>query len=486
MLRTSGHMDNLLSSPRVACWSDLLVALRAAGFCGGVDCLDEDKVSQLPVISADPAQFADLEMDIRVERDAQFLYLAETHLAAYQGTPIYRTLLPHISFSGKNLTPLWVNAAGRAVAAHYLTERHRAFIVGLDAFQEIIRYRQGDPARVELATNKAKWGFAFERPNYLFDGQVVEGYETIPWCDRLVFFLAECLSRLTGLPLVHPLPHGSKGVILLTGDCDQAYLEKYEQQLAVIEDFPITYFLVPQTRHTSETLARMPDNVQIGLHPDALEEPDNYDALCAEQKRYISELSGHRLTAVRNHGYLNRGYLGHLQAWERNGLEIDVNYPGLDGTALNGSFLAMRVYRPDHTWSTHYSLLTAFGDGMMSLCNITEEEACERIETVARLIESSRPGTIVLNFHPQNIDSTMTLHRKVLSFRRRPDWSATTIETYLTFLQAVGELSIIREGGVVKIRSNRVVPPLTLRVPQPHGWMTRQISPFHGELTLAP
>ena len=98
----------------------------------------------------------------------------------------------------------------------------------------------------------------------------------------LGFLIAEQLARLNGLPLIEPLPYGLKGLIILTGDDDQAYLEKYDKQLKLIHGIPITYFLHPLTRHTAETLAKLPSSVEIGVHPDALETPEQYGSLCAD------------------------------------------------------------------------------------------------------------------------------------------------------------------------------------------------------------
>jgi hypothetical protein len=346
----------------------------------------------------------------------------------------------------------------------------------LDIEEEIVRHRQGNPAQVQVAAVKSGFGFDFERPNYLFEEQVLPQYCTVPWADHLGFFLAETLAQLSGYPLIEPLPGGARGAVILTGDDDQAWLEKYAEQLQVIGKFPITYFLHPLTRHTRETLAQLPPHVELGLHPDALEHPEAYEQLCTEQALQIRHVSGKPVRLVRNHGYLNRGYLGHLPIWEANGLMLDVNYPGVDGMALTASFLPMRLRRADGTWSDHYSLLTPFGDGMLYALNLTQRQAVDRIWKLARQVEKSCVGVIVLNFHPQNIADTRDMHQAVLELAQRTGWRALGLESYLGWLEMCESLRIQPDsaGGFV-LTASGTVRDLVLRYPVAKGWRVQKL-----------
>ncbi len=329
------------------------------------------------------------------------------------------------------------------------------------------------------------WGFSGERPLYLFRDHILPEYATQPWVDHLGFFLAETLSRMSGYPLVEPLPAGARGAIILTGDDDQAFLDKYEEQLRVIGKMPITYFLHHRTRHNSETIQHLPPNVELGLHPDALDAPEQYEKLCVEQSETICCLAGRPMRLVRNHGYLNRDYLGHLPCWEQTGLKLDVNYPGLDGTALNGSFLPMRLRRPDGQWSEHYSLLTGFGDGMLPILGFNSEEGVKRIRRVARQIENSHPGVLVFNFHPQNITETRDLHEAVLVISRRPGWVALGLETYLNWLETLESLKLEPlGGGRYKLTAPGKVQGLVLRQPIQGGWRRHVLEPWCEEIEI--
>lgn len=398
--------------------------------------------------------------------------------------PVYHALLPHLTFSGPGVEPVWVNADGRAAVVWWHGPSGRTLLLGLDFENEIVRHRQGDPARAQAVVNRAAFGFAFERPNYLFEDSCVVEYRTLPWADHLGFLVAEACARASGVPLLEPLPGGARGAVALTGDDDQAYLEKYDEQLGTIAPLPITYFLHHQTRHTPETLAAAGRRVEIGLHPDAIERPDDYDSLCREQRERVQMLCRRAPRLVRNHGFLNRGYLGHLTAWEENGLTLDVNYPGVDGTALNGSFLPMRVRRADGSWSDHSSLLTAFGDGMLFALHLSEREAVRRVRAVVRQVERDQPGVLVFNLHPQNIKETRRLHRELVHVAGRRGWTALGLESFWVWWETRRAVRITRTGNRLVLTAPGPVEDLALRVPVASGWKSMRLGSWNGRLEL--
>lgn len=334
--------------------------------------------------------------------------------------------------------------------------------------EKIIKFRQGDPSKVIENIDKTKHGFDFERPFYLYDDLIDKKNPTKPNADILGFRLVNEMSKINDMPLVEVLPYGAKGLIILTGDDDQAYLEKYNEQLNLIKNFPITYFLHPLTRHTKETISALGNNVDFGIHPDALDVPSKYDILTEEQLESMENLVGRKMNSLRNHGYLSDGYQGHLKTWEKLDLEIDVNIPGVDGTALNGSYLPMKVKREDGIWSEHYSLLTAFGDGMLFAQNLTESECIKKINNLATQIENSLPGVLVFNFHPQNINLTTKMHKAVLKIAKRKSWIALTMSEYLDWLQVINSITVEKIGSdyLLKSHLNREIKGITLNFSQ--------------------
>jgi hypothetical protein len=281
---------------------------------------------------------------------------------------------------------------------------------------DILRYRQGDPMEAANRPTGAMWGIAGERPNYLFEKQL----EGLPKHDRQADYwvkvLVDFVAAKLGVKLQPMLPGGAPGAIVITGDDDQAYLEKYEEQLKLLGKTPITYFLHPQTRHTRETLKSMLGKkwIDLGLHPDALDAPDQYRSLLKVQSSWYKGLVGKRAVSLRNHGFLNDGYWGHLDAWLEEGLLFSSNLPGLDGRVLNGSLLPARLSF-DGKLTSHWSILTAIGDGVRFISGMTDADAARCILDMAdRIRNDIVPGVMVLNLHPQNVAETRAMHRAVL------------------------------------------------------------------------
>ncbi|HBZ71360.1 MAG TPA: hypothetical protein DEP35_17155 [Deltaproteobacteria bacterium] len=438
------------------------------------------------VLFLDPATTKELPGGIRVAPAAPGVRYFEQSSAGGRPsrTPIYPALLPHAVFHGPALRPLWVDAEGRASLAWVGQGATQTLLVGFDVAGEIVRWCQGDPARATSDGPRAKFGFGFERPNYLFEHQLDPRHPTLPWADHLGFKLAECLCELADWPLVEPLPGGLRGLVIFTGDDDEAYLERYDEQLRLMGELPVTYFLVPKTRHTRETLGRLPGNVELGLHIDALDRPADYAHACREQAHFLRGLTGRACRTLRNHGYLNDGYLGHLPAWEENAIALDLNLPGVDGTALNGSFLPHRLRRPDGTWSEHYSLLTAFGDGMIYALGLKPWQAGRRMRALVRQIEATRPGVLVFNFHPQNVPETRRLHRGVRRLATRRGWRALGAEAYTSWLELLQELRVDCPGESFRLRSARRAEGLVLRVPAGGTWRRVEVPPFHEEIRI--
>ncbi len=331
-----------------------------------------------------------------------------------------RTLHSALVFSGQNGAPVLSDAHGDAVWWWLPAGRGGVLFIGTDIAGDLVRYRQGDPAMVNQAQQNELWGYAGERPNYLFEEQRAREQRHIRHADEWAFFLTQFLTQRAGVKLVDVLPGGAPGAVILTGDDDQASLDCYQAQLALIGDAPITYFLHPKTRHTRETLRTMlgQPGIDLGLHPDALDAPDHYGDLFAEQVAWFNRFIGSPPRSVRNHGFLNDGYWRHLTAWLDAGVEISSNLPGVDGNVLNGSLLPARVAF-GNSLTRHWSLLTAIGDGTIFVNNWSDEQAAACVHEVAsRIRESGIPGVIVLNLHPENAHRARAMHRAAVEVIR--------------------------------------------------------------------
>jgi len=420
------------------------------------------------VVVTDPAILEPLGLRPRREPGGRRYYAAGPG-RRFGRALAYRALLPHVTFTGPGLRPVWTDSEGRSVVAWHEGDAGRRLLVGLDVEEEIVRYRQGDPDRARIAA-EGRYGFPTERANHLYDEQILADHPTVPWADRLGFLVAEAWARLTGGPLVEPLPGGARGAVALTGDDDQAPLETYAAQRRLVGDAPFTYFLHPLTKHDAGTLAALGAAIDFGLHPDAVDRPEAYDARCAEQIAWMERLVGRKVRLVRNHNYLSRGYLGHLAAWERGGLELDVNCSAIDGTALTGSFVPMRVRGPGGTWSKHRTLLTQFGDGMIFALGMSDWRAARRVRRLARQIETTSPGVLVVNLHPANVARTRRLHRAAIALARRPGWVAVRLERFLDWLDARDTIVVERSGAAAVVSARHPLNEVVLRIPVEQGW----------------
>ncbi|MGY4472607.1 hypothetical protein [Bradyrhizobium sp. USDA 3364] len=327
-----------------------------------------------------------------------------------------RTLHPYMRFKSVVGTSVVSDDDGMPVWLHRKMSASASIIfVGTDLASDLIRYRQGDPAAANNRPTDAVWGFAGERPNYLFEGQLAgESLRERPadwWCEAL----ADALARLCGVNRLPMLPNGAAGAIIVTGDDDQAALSCYAQQREALGSTPITYYLHPLTKHTASTLKQLGSGrrLELGLHPDALERPNRYADLFAEQAKWFEQLTGESARTVRNHGFLNDGYWGHATAWNAHGVMGSSNLPGLDGCIINGSLLPSRLLLDDKL-TEHWSILTAIGDGVVFVHGWDDRQSANCILDLAdRIRNDGVPGVIVVNLHPENIDKTRGMHQAV-------------------------------------------------------------------------
>jgi hypothetical protein len=293
-------------------------------------------------------------------------------------------------------------------------------LVGTDLHRDLVRFRQGDPAAAANRVTDPMWGFAGERPNYLFDGQLDAARPQERMADWWLWTLRDALIRHAGVTARPVLPGNAPGAVIVTGDDDQAALSDYAQQTLMLGDLPVTYFLHPLTRHDRASLDALQTGrrVEFGLHPDALEAPGRYGELFDEQAAWFTGLVGEAPRTVRNHGFLNDGYWGHAGAWKKHGVLASSNLPGLDGRVINGSLLPARLVL-NGEMTGHWSLLTAIGDGVVFVHGWDDAQSADCVHRLAGSIRSSGvPGVIVLNLHPENVAKTKGLHDAALELVR--------------------------------------------------------------------
>lgn len=368
------------------------------------------------VLSPDAAFAAEHGLTREVVADATAATFGGADAALPDGL---RSWYPHCVLHGEAGAAVVSDACGRATWRWLESPGGPCLLVGTELARDLVLIRQGCTAAGRAAASR--WGFDFERPDYLFEGlaPAAPAFERMAdsWCELLAGLLV-VRGAVARRPM---LPDGAPGAVVVTGDDDQAAIAAYEHQLEALRSIPLTYFMHPLTRIDVAEQQRLFAGrvVELGLHPDALDAPERYPERLAEQAAWFARRFGHGAAAVRNHGFLNDGYWRHARAWLRAGIAFSSNLPGLDGRLLNGSLLPARLLL-DGELCDHWSILTAFGDGMVFALGMSDEDAAARVLELARQVEESgMPGVIVVNLHPENAQRIPCLHRAMHALGER-------------------------------------------------------------------
>ena len=191
-------------------------------------------------------------------------------------------------------------------------------------------------------------------------------------------------------------------------------MDNFQDQCLILDPVPITYFVQQPTSGLNKDIVKDLSSrfsIEWELHPDSLDEPDLYGENFSNQIKWFQAMIGKQARLVRNHGFLNDGYWGHLSTWCKHGVKGSSNIPGFDGHVLNGSLLPARISLAGEL-TEHWSLLTLFGDGMIFAKDWTDEQAAEKVrEEGMRILGSGVPGVMCLNLHPANISKTQAMHK---------------------------------------------------------------------------
>ena len=324
-----------------------------------------------------------------------------------------RTLGSPYIYEGSEWQPLLLTADGSATWVAGNHSGFRVIIIGTTLVSDLIIYRQGDKSLSGQRTSGDLWGQSNERPNYLYERTAPTSGHLERQADYWAELLTSTVANIGEVPRQPILPGGAPGALIITGDDDQAEVERYAMQIAALGNLPITYFLHPKTRLTRRNmkeLFRSHGRIDLGIHPDALETPAEYSELFDEQCLWFRKFVGGPPRAVRNHGYLNDGYWGHLKDWLAQDIAVSSNLPGVDGKVITQSLLPMRVIM-DGILTSHWSILTLFGDGMVSALGMSDEASAARVlQACEEIAASGLPGVVVINVHPQNFPENIALH----------------------------------------------------------------------------
>ena len=348
---------------------------------------------------------------------------------------LYKSLFSYDSYRTTFSSNYLVDNLNQPVWWSKEIKKGHLLVIGTDLVTDLVQYTQGDLAAISTDTKKSKWGFNFERINYLYESNLnpLDKYQR--YADNWMELFAQIILLLLNVKREPILPNHARGAVIITGDDDQAYIEKYQEQQKVLGKTPITYFMHPLTKHNSKTIKKILNkkHIDIGLHPDALDNPNNYDEFFAEQWQWFCQHFKRKPSSVRNHGFLSDGYWGHLYSWLNKEIYFSSNVPGLDGTIVNGTLLPHRLFINGEL-THHWSMLTAIGDGVLFALNYSKEQSAQCVFDLAdQILRHPVPGIININLHPQNIDRSMSMHYAVLELIENGFYPMTMQQCYRWF-----------------------------------------------------
>jgi hypothetical protein len=164
-------------------------------------------------------------------------------------------------------------------------------------------------------------------------GPRAEGW--IPFADLLARLLAEVVRRaLPGpAPLLWHLPEGAPGLVVYSGDEDQAEVAWNDAEFAAVRagGGRMNLYLIPErTQSTAADLARYRQHHDLGPHPDLrpLDGRPVAERLAEfeRQVRFFEQHFGGRARTLRNHCTAWAGYLEIVEVMARLGVRMEGNY----------------------------------------------------------------------------------------------------------------------------------------------------------------
>ena len=245
----------------------------------------------------------------------------------------------------------------------------------------VLLLRQGDPDHAEVIPQ----GDRTVRPSHLASSIGPSESGWVPFADLLARLLVDLVRRYVPapVPLLSHLPGSAPGILLYSGDEDNADVASTDDQLSWIAEAGgrMNLYIIPiQTQSSEADVARYRTHNDVGPHPmltSRYQEP--LSARLTELERQIrmfSEMFGVRSRSLRNHSTAWAGYLEPVEVMERLGVRMDGNFSS--GTykrdrqhapyAAFGAAMPVRFCKPEgelldvFQQHTHLSDDAAFGD----------------------------------------------------------------------------------------------------------------------------
>jgi hypothetical protein len=220
----------------------------------------------------------------------------------------------------------------------------RIIALAFDLPLSVLLLRQGDPARAE----QLPAGDPCPRPSHLAAQFDAGDAAWVPFADLLGRWLVDEVRRWlpAPLPLMWHLPAGAPGILLYSGDEDDADVAWNLDEMTYLhsQDACMNLYIMPeQTHSTRADVARYAEHHGVGPHPN-LRPLDGAPvsvrmAEFARQITLFEEQFGVKARSLRNHCTAWAGYLEPVELMSRLGV-------GMDGNYFSGAFMRDRVQAP--------------------------------------------------------------------------------------------------------------------------------------------
>lgn len=336
----------------------------------------------------------------------------------------------------------------------------RVISFAFDLARSVLLLRQGDPALADRPQRHTMASRRMAKPaNMAAD---IGPYDTgqIPFADLLGRVLVDVVLRQLDapVPMLSTLPASASGVVLFSGDEDNAATANVEQEFAEVAacGARMNLYIMPELTHTTPAAAqRYAEHHDLGPHPDLLNVVDEPVATRAaeyeRQIRVFMDTFGIAPRSIRNHAAGWTGYLDLVHVQQRCGIRMDLNF--FSGHYARerehslfspfGSALPMRFCEPGGEMLDVFQQHTHLHDDILFAPDrdysykLMPEVARELFERTLDDLISRFPVPLAANFHPGNWNPfSREPALELLSLAREKRVAVWSYDQWLTFWEA--------------------------------------------------
>lgn len=289
----------------------------------------------------------------------------------------------------------------------------------------VMMLRQGDPALANRRLDHPMPTRRMCKPTNLALNFNRQDIGWIPFADLLGRVLVDVIIQQssTPVPLLSTMPSGASGMVLISGDEDNAPIANIDQEMSdwSAHQVRMNMYMIPELTHsTPADVERYRQAHDLGAHPDLVPLVDeSIAARTAEYERQIrvfQEKFNIFPRSIRNHAAGWAGYLDLVYAQHRCGIRMDLNYfSGNYSRERDHSFfspfgaaLPMRFCRPQGGLIDVYQQHTHLHDDILFAPDrdysykFTPEAARSIFSRVLDDLIYRFQSPIAANFHPGN------------------------------------------------------------------------------------